>query len=422
MKITSINTMGLLAIALSFGKVANAQTVQNVTINTGELHILPNTLISTHADFENTPEGVILNDGEFQFYKNYSNNGFYSYSSNRTSGNTVFVGNDSQIISGANPSNHYGVHFNNQNSTHVFDLKSDMIINGVSDFTRGIVTIDSLAGGAMLFKNNSTAVNASDNSFVIGTIEKEGSNMFSFPIGQENYYRMLGIGAPKNSSDLFQSKYILANPTVNRPEERRTGILKAIDTNEYWEFFTNNDQSHVIITLSWHHSTTPQHMLNDAESMRVVRWDKERELWVDEGGIVDLANKTVTTAVPVEDYGIFTLGLAKTELILPEDIVVYNFVSTNGNGKNDFFLIDNIERYPNNRVEIFNRYGVKVFETSGYGNGNVFRGYSEGRVTIAKDQKLPSGTYYYVLEYDKPDDNGNTQTIKKVGYIHLENE
>ena len=415
MKNRLLNTIGLSLLLISTSTIAQ-------TVNQGQLYVLPNTLISTHFDFENTKDGVVFNDGEFQFYRNYNNNGMFTHTTNATTGYTVFQGSEPQVIAGSQPSKHFNVTFKNQQEGHVFQLENDMIIDGTSNFSKGIVAIDSLSGGAMLFTSNATHTNTSDASFAIGTVEKEGNKMFTFPIGQENYYRMLGIGAPKNSSDLFQSKYILANPTVNRPEERRTGILKAIDTNEYWELFTNNDQSHVIITLSWHHSTTPQHMLNDAESMRVVRWDKERELWVDEGGIVDLANKTVTTAVPVEDYGIFTLGLAKTELILPEDIVVYNFVSTNGNGKNDFFLIDNIERYPNNRVEIFNRYGVKVFETSGYGNGNVFRGYSEGRVTIAKDQKLPSGTYYYVLEYDKPDDNGNTQTIKKVGYIHLENE
>ena len=415
MKNRLLNTIGLSLLLISTSTIAQ-------TVNQGQLYVLPNTLISTHFDFENTKDGVVFNDGEFQFYRNYNNNGMFTHTTNAKTGYTVFQGSEPQTIAGSQPSKHYNVTFSNNQTGQVFQLKNDMIIDGTSNFSKGIVAIDSLSGGAMLFTSNATHTNTSDASFAIGTVEKEGNKMFTFPIGQDKYYRMLGIGAPKNSSDLFQSKYILANPTVNRPEERRTGILKAIDTNEYWELFTNNDQSHVIITLSWHHSTTPQHMLNDAESMRVVRWDKERELWVDEGGIVDLANKTVTTAVPVEDYGIFTLGLAKTELILPEDIVVYNFVSTNGNGKNDFFLIDNIERYPNNRVEIFNRYGVKVFETSGYGNGNVFRGYSEGRVTIAKDQKLPSGTYYYVLEYDKPDDNGNTQTIKKVGYIHLENE
>jgi len=422
MKIKTIYIIGFLAVALMLGETTYAQNQPSVTVNHGELYVLPNTLISAHNDFENTTDGVVFNDGEFQFYKNYVNNGLFTHTSNLTTSKTAFLGSETQIIAGAQPSKHYGVVFNNTQSGHRFQLKSDMIIDGVSDFTRGIVTIDSLAGGSMLFTTDGSTINTSDSSFVIGTVEKEGNKMFTFPIGENQYYRLLGIGAPPRVADHFQAKYYLENPTTTRPEELRTGILKAIDTNEYWTLQTNNDQSHVIITLSWHENTTPQNLLNDKESLRVVRWNAQRSLWVDEGGIVDLSSKTVTTSVPVEEYGIFTLGLAKKELILPDDVVVYNYVSTNGNGKNDFLLIDNIERYSNNRVEIFNRYGAKVFETENYGNGNVFKGYSEGRVTMSKDQKLPSGTYYYVLEYDKPDANGVVQRIKKVGYIHLENE
>jgi len=52
--------------------------------------------------------------------------------------------------------------------------------------------------------------------------------------------------------------------------------------------------------------------------------------------------------------------------------------------------------------------GVKVYETTNYdpngdGSVNVFNGYSQGRVTIGKNSKLPSGTYYYVVNYEYTD-------------------
>ena len=54
-------------------------------------------------------------------------------------------------------------------------------------------------------------------------------------------------------------------------------------------------------------------------------------------------------------------------------------------------------------MQIFNRWGVLVYETVGYGGSsgseNVFRGISEGRVTIAESKELPTGTYYYVLKF-----------------------
>ena len=97
-------------------------------------------------------------------------------------------------------------------------------------------------------------------------------------------------------------------------------------------------------------------------------------------------------------------------------IVPYNAMSVDGDGKNDHFHIAGIERYPNNVVRIYNRWGVKVFETEGYDNvTRVFRGISNGRVTIEQAEKLPQGTYYYVIEYY--DSNNNKESL--VGWLYL---
>ena len=97
-------------------------------------------------------------------------------------------------------------------------------------------------------------------------------------------------------------------------------------------------------------------------------------------------------------------------------LVPYNGISVDGDGKNDYFHIGGIERYPNNVVRIYNRWGVKVFETEGYDNvTRVFRGISNGRVTIEQAEKLPQGTYYYVIEYY--DSNNNKESL--VGWLYL---
>ena len=97
-------------------------------------------------------------------------------------------------------------------------------------------------------------------------------------------------------------------------------------------------------------------------------------------------------------------------------IVPYNGMSVNDDGKNDYFHIGGIERYPNNVVRIYNRWGVKVFETEGYDNvTRVFRGISNGRVTIEQADKLPQGTYYYVIEYY--DSNNNKESL--VGWLYI---
>ncbi|WP_281321893.1 gliding motility-associated C-terminal domain-containing protein [Flavobacterium aestivum] len=98
------------------------------------------------------------------------------------------------------------------------------------------------------------------------------------------------------------------------------------------------------------------------------------------------------------------------------DIVVHNAFTPNEDGTNDHFHIDNIERYKTNRVQIYNIWGVLVYERNGYDNTTVaFKGYSEGRTTINKSDGLPDGTYYYVIEYTK----ANNVVKNSAGYLYL---
>ena len=99
-----------------------------------------------------------------------------------------------------------------------------------------------------------------------------------------------------------------------------------------------------------------------------------------------------------------------------EDIVIYNHMTPNEDGYNDVFYIDNINKFPNNTVEVYNRWGVLVFETKGYNNNDKsFKGESKGRVTINQREQLPEGTYYYIIRYT------NTSGIskEKAGYLYI---
>ena len=104
-------------------------------------------------------------------------------------------------------------------------------------------------------------------------------------------------------------------------------------------------------------------------------------------------------------------------------IVVHNAFSPNGDGINEKFVIDNIDDtvcYPDNSIEIYNRWGVLVYETKGYNNtSNAFEGISAGRSTIKEANGLPIGTYFYILNYTSIDNTGKTITNKKDGYLYL---
>ncbi|AEE19386.1 conserved repeat domain protein [Dokdonia sp. 4H-3-7-5] len=97
-------------------------------------------------------------------------------------------------------------------------------------------------------------------------------------------------------------------------------------------------------------------------------------------------------------------------------LIFNNGISMNGDGRNDSFRIQGIENFPENRLRIFNRWGVEVYEAEGYGSdGKAFIGLSEGRTTISQDKFLPVGTYYWILEYV----NSVGETINNSGYLYL---
>ncbi|MBF9039251.1 DUF11 domain-containing protein, partial [Rhodobacterales bacterium LSUCC0246] len=104
-------------------------------------------------------------------------------------------------------------------------------------------------------------------------------------------------------------------------------------------------------------------------------------------------------------------------VLAEEDIVIYNVITPNGDGLNDQLVIGAIERFPDNTLRIFNRWGVEVFKEENYGQpgSEPFRGYSNGRVVIDSGELLPTGTYFYVLEYVTQ--RGNTR--QKAGYIYI---
>jgi len=76
-----------------------------------------------------------------------------------------------------------------------------------------------------------------------------------------------------------------------------------------------------------------------------------------------------------------------------DDLVAYSGVSPNSDGINDIWKIKGIEKYPDNSVIIFNRWGDKLRGFSNYNNSTQsWDGKNEN------GDPLPDGTYFYILD------------------------
>jgi gliding motility-associated-like protein len=100
-------------------------------------------------------------------------------------------------------------------------------------------------------------------------------------------------------------------------------------------------------------------------------------------------------------YDINGIAISDTAIavitVVPDDarpeVVIYNGITPNGDGRNDGWIIDGIEEYPDNEVLIFNRWGDQVREFTGYNNNTVVW---DGTNQFGK--KLPDATYYYIVK------------------------
>lgn len=87
-----------------------------------------------------------------------------------------------------------------------------------------------------------------------------------------------------------------------------------------------------------------------------------------------------------DDVFIFVID---TSIVIPTDITVCNFITLNGDGKNDVWYVIGIEFFNDTEVTVFNNQGQIVFTKTQYQNdwAGTFNG-----------DALPDGAYYYVVE------------------------
>lgn len=75
------------------------------------------------------------------------------------------------------------------------------------------------------------------------------------------------------------------------------------------------------------------------------------------------------------------------------DVKFSNTITPNADGYNDYWKITGLEKFPGTMVQVFNRNGLKVFESKDY--ATPFNGSFNGWL-------LPGGVYYYIINLNVP--------------------
>ncbi len=158
-------------------------------------------------------------------------------------------------------------------------------------------------------------------------------------------------------------------------------------------------------SIAFHYFDTE---LNDLKENALGLWGETANSWRPVPSKIDEDNNLLTAELS-EHYSKYTLFPVETI-----DVAVPSGFSPNGDGVNDYFTIDRIEEFPNNKLIIFNQWGDILYEASPYTNN--WNGESGQRLGAGKDKKLTDGTYFYFFLRDRD----NPESLHK-GFIELKN-
>tara|TARA_R110002012_G_scaffold99980_2_gene238467 strand:+ start:157461 stop:161270 length:3810 start_codon:yes stop_codon:yes gene_type:complete len=179
---------------------------------------------------------------------------------------------------------------------------------------------------------------------------------------------------------------------------------------------TVEDQSEIII------NNCPEDIFVTAENsngLATVNWEVPRasaacsELVVDASHNPGEAFEVGTTEVTytfTKENGVSencTFDVTVEPLIL--DIQISRLITPNGDGNNDNWRIEGLEKFPNNQVIVVDRWGTEIYKSSGYNNNEVvWKG--ENR----SGEMVPRGTYYYFVTVRNEQD-----VIQRKGYLEV---
>lgn len=289
-------------------------TAQQAEYNIGSNWVYPTAQKYIGMDFINATTGSLVNNGTIVYSKNFTNNGTVDFVNTLVTEPALsqFSGTAQQHISGTGSTRFYSLEFDNQLVGGAYSLEQNLIVAHQVDFTKGIVTAfqttPETAMNIVIFETTAISVNASDNSFVDGFVNKVGNTAFIFPIGNNGFYRPAGISAPTSITDNFVARYVYANPDkygYNRSKLQEP--LVNVSDKEYWIINQAKGKSSGQVTLTWDVNKTSAVTPTNLKALAVARWDGFK--WVNEGNVSATGDVTAgTITANVTGYGIFTIG------------------------------------------------------------------------------------------------------------------
>ena len=381
----------VLSISLFVGTLCQAQSIyvvgETLSVGNGSVLFVADSVINN---------GTIINNGDIQVAGIWQNNGIYEPGQ----GQLTLTSSLPQVI------NHNDQSFSRLRIEGGGDKIFGADIYIVNELVLSNGNMVSTAGSKLVIEDGAVISGGSDNSYVDGPIYNVGLGNKYFPVGSNNVFLPLELVNVTGTAPTVG--VLLTMPNTNTNVQ---GNLLAVSVQQYWQLDIIEGSfggSQVVLPLR------DETFLNVIDQAVVAQSPSTGEPFLSLGASAlsgDENAGTVTSEIAATGM-VLTVG--KFEGEVGGKLVVYNAVSPNDDGLNDFFKILNIDQFPNNIVTIYTRWGDKVFEMSGYDN---FDNKFDGQSNIGASYLLAEGTYYYVVEKGETDDKSDRVS----GFLVLSN-
>lgn len=352
----------ILLYLLSFG-------LQAQLVNSGSLvSITENAVVGVDANFLNT--GNIQNRGTVYIKRNWMNLGVYD----SLGGELIFNGTQSQRIMN-----------NGQNidklviSNGVKNLDDDLVITDALSLNNTILVVNEEAN--LTLGQGVLITGAGQSAYIDGRLSRVGTGDLFYPIGDDGEYLPATL-----VEVLGNDPRVSLEAVSSRPTQELGGDLEEVVVDHYW--ILTADERYGGGFLSVPYETDSTNLVVGQATSETGRLNTIGSIPKDGdafSGIMTSKGNAVGT--------FFTVARAPENTPLPP-LKVVNVLTPFQDGKHDFLRIENIELYPNNQVEVFDRQGNKVFSIQNYNNRDrVFR----GSPNTGLYSRLPDGNYFYTI-------------------------
>ncbi|PCE63442.1 gliding motility-associated C-terminal domain-containing protein [Sediminicola luteus] len=303
------------------------------------------------------------------------------------------------------------------NPAHVSLYNSLGVSNNLNLIEGSIRTDRSDENVSLQFNPEAFHTGSGNDTHINGYASVIGQLNFEFPLGANGTY--MPLTAISNTRAMTaQAIYRPENPNspinggLSFPTTQRHFTIDNVSEIEFWQL---DATTLTAVTLPWLTHSLIDQIVEDLDKLTVVGFSKATGLWVDLGKTNvggDLRTGTITSDYFIPDeYSAIALGsLGDISRLTKLDDY---FMSPNGDGINDALTIPETEDSPNNKLTIYNRYMVKVFEQENY--TDEFKGIANNESLLPEKGKLlPSDVYFYLLTLHDVD-------REYQGYLYLSN-